>query len=259
MRTARAAAVAMIGFLLAGCGATPGRLAGGSVVWRPGTPAPVLPLPETARGRVQLVAGMRKVEAGDVTLDNRGRILRTVDDSLRLGIDAAVRVAERVGIRLTMEAWNYGAEGVRSFAGPGFEGTLHLGIRAMRLSTVRADSVAPAWYDLPGQLLEGDRVETKAEDRLHFAPVGGATLVLLPRLPLRPWAAWTILRLPDPELESSVQPVVSAGGWLHEVSGGLVLGRETGLQAWGGGGVTLGVAGGMRSGWNAAGGLGLGF
>lgn len=248
-------AIGLAGMGLVGCGATPGVLAGGSVVWRPSVAAPVLAVPETARGRVLLVGGQRRVEAGDVTLDNRGKIRRTVDDSLRLGLDAAVRVADRVGLRLTMEAWNYGAEGFRSFSGDWFEGTVRLGVRALRLSTVRKDSVRSEWYDI----LEGDRVETKAEDRLHFAPTGGVTVALLPRSPVRPWMAWATTRLPDPELESSVQPVVSAGGWLHEWSGGLALGGVTGFQAWGGAGMSLCVANGMRSGWNASGGVGLGF
>lgn len=259
MRGTGHVAAALAGIGLVGCGATPGVLAGGSVVWRPSVAAPVLPVSETARGRVLLVGGQRRVEAGDVTLDNRGKIRRIVDDSLRMGLDAAVRVADRVGLRLTMEAWNYGAEGFRSFSGEWLEGTVHLGIRALRLSTVRRDSVQAKWYDLPAQILEGDRVESKAEDRLDFAPTGGVTVALLPRSPVRPWMAWATTRLPDPELESSVQPVVSAGGWLHEWNGGLVLGGATGFQAWGGAGMSLCVANGMRSGWNASGGVGLGF
>lgn len=255
MKHAGRTALAATGIWLAGCGPEPGLLAGGNAVWRPGVAVPVLPVPAQAHGRAWLVGGMRQVQAGALTLDNRGRIVRTVDDSLRPGFDAAVRVSDGAGIRLSMEGWNYGAEGYGAFAGDWYEGALHLGIRAMRLSTVRRDSVYPGLLDLFGT----KHVDTTEDEPMVFAPTGGATVALFPRAPVRPWLAWATTRLPDPGLESSVQPVVAAGGWLHELSAGAILGEATGFQAWGGAGLSMTVASGVRMGWNAAGGVGLGF
>lgn len=237
---------------LSGCGDPPGNLAGGRARWHPGPFVPLLAPEATRRGNVQLVAVARRASLAPVVLDNRGRILRGIDDTLRLGFDATLRVAADAGLRLGMDGGGYGAEGWWRRGWGWAEGCVHLGVRAQQVAAVRKDSVYPALLDLFGT----PGIDSGAVEATRPGPTAGASLVLAPDAWLRPWLAWRFAWLPDAGLESSVQPVVRTSTALHELGGGLVAGRRDGWFGWAGGG--LAVAGG-RTGWFGGGGMGWGF